>query len=116
MKVEICNIGTISSSIIVKELTQEQFEFLNKIFEELNNEGGMYSPTIRVWELVNDDERTYLKWVDMETNETHCYNCCLWDWDNVKCKNPKICKNIRETYRGYFTKIDCDLTKEFKED
>ena len=45
-----------------------------------------------------------IKWVDMETREAHCYNCCLFDWKNNKCKNIDLCKNPKQTYKGFYIK------------
>ena len=41
----ITNIGE-ANATMVKELTEEQYEFLNNIFEELNDTGKPYTPYI----------------------------------------------------------------------
>ena len=53
----ISNIGE-ANATMVKELTEEQYEFLNNLFEELNNTGKPYAPYISIYEetAINDDE------------------------------------------------------------
>ena len=43
----ITNIGE-GNAIIVKELTKEQYEFLNNLFEELNGTRELYAPHIYI--------------------------------------------------------------------
>lgn len=43
-----------------------------------------------------------IEWVDMDTLEAHCYNCCLFDWKENKCKNFKLCKRPRQTNKGFY--------------
>ena len=45
----ITNIGE-ANATMVKELTEEQYEFLNKLFEELNDTGKLYTPHIYISE------------------------------------------------------------------
>ena len=45
-----------------------------------------------------------IEWVDMETREAHCYNCCLFDSLHNKCKNINLCKNPNSTYKGFYIK------------
>ena len=43
-----------------------------------------------------------LEWIDMETNENHCYSCELFDRKNEMCKCSTLCKNYRNTYKGFY--------------
>ena len=45
-----------------------------------------------------------LEWIDMETNECHCYNCELFDRKNNNCKDITLCKNPKRTYKGFYIK------------
>ena len=45
-----------------------------------------------------------LKWIDMETNECHCYNCELFDSKNNVCKCIDLCKNPKHSYKGFYIK------------
>ena len=45
-----------------------------------------------------------LKWSNMETMESHCYNCKLFDSKNNACKNIELCKNPKSTYKGFYVK------------
>ena len=53
----ITNIGE-ADATIVKELTKEQYEFLNNLFEELNGTRELYAPHISINHetTFNDDE------------------------------------------------------------
>ena len=44
----ITNIGE-ANATIVKELTEEQYEFLNNLFDELNDAGKPYAPYISIY-------------------------------------------------------------------
>lgn len=54
-----------------------------------------------------------LEWSNMETKECHCYSCELYDWKNNNCRNYKLCKNPKNTYKGFYKK---SLKKSIKED
>lgn len=45
-----------------------------------------------------------LEWCNMETNECHCYNCKLFDSKNNVCKCIDLCKNLKQTYKGFYVK------------
>ncbi len=47
-----------------------------------------------------DDDGSDITWIDMETREAHCYDCCLFE--NGKCKDMSLCKNPKTTYRGFY--------------
>ena len=49
-----------------------------------------------------EDDGSDIKWVNMETREAHCYDCCLFE--NGKCKDMSLCKNPRSTYQGFYVK------------
>jgi hypothetical protein len=40
-----------------------------------------------------------IEWIDMETNESHCYNCCLFD---NGCKDIGLCKRPTSTFKGFY--------------
>ena len=42
---------------------------------------------------------TDIEWVDIDTRECHCYNCCLFD---NGCKDISLCKRPRNTYKGFY--------------
>ena len=44
----ITNIGE-ANATMVKELTEEQYEFLNNLFDELNDVGEPYAPYISIY-------------------------------------------------------------------
>lgn len=44
-----------------------------------------------------------LIWLDMETRECHCYNCELFDKNNV-CKCIDLCKAPLQTFKGFYVK------------
>ena len=54
---KIINIGE-GDATIVKELTKEQYEFLNNLFYELNDTRKLYAPYISIKQetTVNDEE------------------------------------------------------------
>ena len=43
-----------------------------------------------------------LEWLDAETNENHCYSCELFDRKNNMCKCTTLCKDTRNTYKGFY--------------
>ena len=43
-----------------------------------------------------------LKWIDMETLESHCYNCELLEHNHCKCKD--LCKRPASTFKGFYVK------------
>jgi len=45
---------------------------------------------------------TNIEWIDMDTLECHCYNCCLFD---NGCKDISLCKRPTNTYKGFYKKI-----------
>ena len=45
---KITNIGE-GNATIIKELTEEQYEFLNNLFDELNDAGEPYAPYISIY-------------------------------------------------------------------
>ena len=45
-----------------------------------------------------------IKWIDMDTLEAHCYNCCLHDWENNCCKDISLCKRPTSTFKGFYIK------------
>ena len=51
---------------------------------------------------LNNIKPNNLEWIDMETNECHCYSCELFDRKNNKCKNIELCKNPKSTYKGFY--------------
>ena len=61
----ITNIGE-ANTTIVKELTEEQYEFLNKLFEELNDAAEPYASYIYISKetAVNDEEDDFDEDVD----------------------------------------------------
>lgn len=48
-------------------------------------------------------KETNIEWIDMETRECHCYNCCLFK--NNKCSNRDICVRPTQTYKGFFREV-----------
>lgn len=61
----ITNIGE-ANATITKELTEEQYDFLNNLFEELNDTGKPYAPYISIKQetTVNDEEDDFDEDVD----------------------------------------------------
>ena len=51
----ITNIGE-ANATMVKELTVEQYEFLNNLFDELNDTGEPYAPSIYISEETTFDD------------------------------------------------------------
>lgn len=51
-----------------------------------------------------DDDGLDIKWINMETKEAHCYDCCLFE--NGKCKDMSLCKNPTSTFQGFYVKKD----------
>lgn len=62
---KIINIGE-GDATIVKELTKEQYEFLNNLFEELNGTRELYAPHISIKQetTVNDEDDDFDEDVD----------------------------------------------------
>lgn len=54
MKVRVINSGEGEASI-VKEITQEQYEFLDNLFDELNDNGLWFAPFIYMYK--EEDEK-----------------------------------------------------------
>ena len=50
-----------------------------------------------------------LEWVDMETNECHCYNCELFDDENNVCKCIDLCKRPKSTYKGFYEVMKTEI-------
>lgn len=51
---------------------------------------------------LNKDEEictNNIEWIDMDTLECHCYDCCLFD---NGCKDISLCKRPRNTYKGFY--------------
>ena len=44
---------------------------------------------------------TNIEWIDMDTLEAHCYNCCLFD---NGCKDISLCKRPTNTHKGFYKK------------
>ena len=40
-----------------------------------------------------------IEWIDADTLECHCYNCCLFD---NGCKDISLCKRPTSTYKGFY--------------
>ena len=55
-----------ANATMVKELTEEQYEFLNNLFEELNDTGEAYAPYIYISEetIIDDEEDDFDEDVD----------------------------------------------------
>lgn len=53
MKARICNYGD-ALTLLETDVTQEQFEFLDGLFDRLNDNGGSHSPFISI-EKVEDE-------------------------------------------------------------
>ena len=43
-----------------------------------------------------------LEWMNMETNEDHCYSCELFDRKNDMCKCTTLCKEPHNIYKGFY--------------
>ena len=54
-----------------------------------------------------------IKWIDMDTLECHCYDCCLHDWENNKCKDINLCKRPKQTYKGFYITLE-NYNKNYK--
>ncbi len=106
---EISNIGNYSSSVIVKTVSTEQYEFLTEVINELNENGDIHSPTINICKATNTEE--CIEWLDMETLESSCCNCWLFDYKNNNCKNKSLCKNVSDHKGFYIPFIDKNYEK-----
>lgn len=96
---EISNIGNHSSSVIVKTVSDDQYEFLTEVVNELNESGDVHSPTINICKVANTED--CIEWCNAETLEPACYNCCLFDSKNNKCKNNALCKD-KSDHKGFY--------------
>jgi len=47
-----------------------------------------------------------IEWIDMETLESHCYNCCLFD---NRCKDISLCKRPTSAFKGFYVKKISEL-------
>lgn len=93
MKVEITNCGNYYSSVIDKEISEEQYKFLNDIINEINESGNKFSPKLNIYKLDENKLEDKIRWVNMETLESPCYNCCLYNSKTNKCENVNLCKH-----------------------
>lgn len=54
------------------------------------------------WHIIpNIDE---LEWMNVHTDEDHCYSCELFDRKNNMCKCITLCKEPHNTYKGFYIK------------
>lgn len=54
------------------------------------------------WHIMpNIDE---LEWMNVHTDEDHCYSCELFDRKNNMCKCLTLCKDPHNTYNGFYVK------------
>ena len=47
-----------------------------------------------------------IKWCDMETLESPCYNCCCYDFKNNKCSNWDNCPHQGKVRKGFFVEVN----------
>lgn len=95
------------------DLHKYQQRYLQDVtmFEKLGSGCGTVM-TFEEWIDVNNLRFEFdnnVHWVDMETNECHCYDCCLFDRDDGACRYIDKCKNPTDTYRGFY-EVDDDVT------
>ena len=88
--------------------TKEQH---NTLFEKMIKAGYVWDAekkelkNIRLGRNPTEEKELLLKdleWVDMETNECHCYNCELFDSKSNDCKCIDLCKRPKNTYKGFY--------------
>lgn len=54
------------------------------------------------WHIIpNADE---LQWMNVHTDEDHCYSCELFDRKNNICKCITLCKDPHNTYKGFYVR------------
>jgi hypothetical protein len=87
--------GSVDDSNDWHPATKEQRDTLMKAMADSG-----YTFDFEKKELLSKD----LEWVDMETNECHCYNCELFDNKNNVCKCIDLCKRPKNTYKGFYIK------------
>ena len=91
---------------ILHPATKEQCDILFQKMKEAGYEWDANKKQLKKNEQKLAEEKESLlkdlEWVDMETNECHCYNCELFDGENNVCKCIDLCKRPKNTYKGFY--------------